>query len=120
MRILADRGFTLILSRKFPRKFDKISGKLLGRNKKKVLPLSVAAETMPLELAVTSRPRPGPSTGLVPAVECIFQKICSTWFEAESGFRIRIWTRQYRQIVQNFDARLMEIALGTRQYRQHV
>ena len=38
------------------------------------LPLAVAAETMPLELAVTSRPRAGPSTGLVPGVQRIFQK----------------------------------------------
>ena len=40
-----------------------------------------------------------------------FSEICLTWFEAESGFRIEIWTRQYRQIVQNFDPRLMELAL---------
>ena len=40
-----------------------------------------------------------------------FSEICSTWFEAEAGFRIEIWTRQYRQIVQNFDPRLMELAL---------
>ena len=75
------------------------------------MPLAVAAETMPLELAVTSRPRPGPSTGLVAGVQRIFSEICATWFEAESGFRIEIWTRQYRQIVQNFDPRLMELAL---------
>ena len=40
-----------------------------------------------------------------------FSEICLTWFVAESGFRIEIWTRQYRQIVQNFDPRLMELAL---------
>ena len=40
-----------------------------------------------------------------------FSEIWFTWFEAESGFRIEIWTRQYRQIVQNFDPRLMEIAM---------
>ena len=34
-----------------------------------------------------------------------------TWFEAESGFRIEIWMRQYRQIVRNFDPRLMELAM---------
>ena len=38
-------------------------------------------------------------------------EICLTWFEAEAGFRIEIWTRQYRQIMQNFDPRLMELAL---------
>ena len=31
--------------------------------------------------------------------------------DPESGFRIEIWTRQYRQIVQKFDPRLMELAL---------
>ena len=61
----------MILFRKFPRKLNKISGKLLGRNKKKVLPLAVAAEKMPLELAAASRPRP--STGLDAGVQCIFQ-----------------------------------------------
>ena len=40
-----------------------------------------------------------------------FSEICLTWFVAESGFRIEIWTCQYRQIVQNFDPRLMEQAL---------
>ena len=40
-----------------------------------------------------------------------FSEICVTWFEAEAGFRIEIWTRQYRQIVQNFDPRLMELTL---------
>ena len=64
----------VILLRKFPRKLNKSSGKLLDRNKKRILPLAVAAETMPLELAVTSRPRPGPSTGLVAGVQRIFQK----------------------------------------------
>ena len=28
-----------------------------------------------------------------------FSEIWLTWFEAESGFRIEIWMRQYRQIV---------------------
>ena len=40
-----------------------------------------------------------------------FSEICLTWFEAETGLRIEIWMRQYRQIVQNFDPRLMELAL---------
>ena len=40
-----------------------------------------------------------------------FPEICLTRFVAESGFRIEIWTRRYRQIVQNFDPRLMELAL---------
>ena len=40
-----------------------------------------------------------------------FSEICLIWFKAESGFRIEIWMRQYRQIVQNFDPRLMELAL---------
>ena len=40
-----------------------------------------------------------------------FSEICLTWFETETSFRIEIWTCQYRQIVQNFDPRLMEIAL---------
>ena len=48
---------------------------------------------------------PGPSSRMH------FPKIFSTWFEAEAGFRIEIWTRQYRKIVQNFDARLMELTL---------
>ena len=59
----------MILFRKFPPKSNKIKEKLVGRIKKKVLPLAVAAATMPLELAVTSRPRPGPSTGLVARVQ---------------------------------------------------
>ena len=80
----------VILFRKFPRKLNTISGTLLGRNKRTVLSLAVAAETMPLELAVTSRPRPGPSTGLVAGVQRIFSEMCATWFEAESGFRIEI------------------------------
>ena len=62
------------LFRKCSKKSKKINGKLLGRVKKKVLPLAVAAETMPLELAATSRPRAGPSTSLVAGVQCIFQK----------------------------------------------
>ena len=62
----------MILFRKFPRKLNNISGKLLGRNKKIVLPLAVAAEKMPLELAAASRPRP--STGLDAGVQCNFQK----------------------------------------------
>ena len=41
----------------------------------------------------------------------IFSEICLPWFETEASFRIEIWTRQYRQIVQNFDPRLMELAL---------
>ena len=57
------------------------------RKMKKVLPLAVAAETMPLKLDVTGRPRPEPSTGLVAGVQRIFSEICATWFEAESGFR---------------------------------
>ena len=40
-----------------------------------------------------------------------FSEIWFTWFEAESGFRIEIWTHQYREIVQNFGPRLMEITL---------
>ena len=40
-----------------------------------------------------------------------FSEIWFTWFEAESGFRIEIWMRQYRQIVQNVDPRLMKLAL---------
>ena len=40
-----------------------------------------------------------------------FSEIWLTWFEAESGFRIEIWMRQYRQIVRNFDPRLMELAM---------
>ena len=63
------------LFRKCSKKSNKINGKLLGRVKKKVLPLAVAAETMPLELAVTSRPRPGPSTGLVAGVHHIFRHV---------------------------------------------
>ena len=59
---------------KFPRKLNKFIRKLLGIDKKKVLPLAVAAEIMPLELAVRSRPRPGPSTGLVAVVPRIFQQ----------------------------------------------
>ena len=76
-----------------------------------MLPLAVAAETMPLDLAVTGRPGPRQSAGLVAGVQRMFSEICATWFEAESGFRIEIWTRQYRQIVQNVDPRLMELAL---------
>ena len=94
-----------------PQQVNKIRGTLLDRIKQKVLPLAVAAETMPLELAVTSRPRPGPSTGLVAGVQRIFSEICATWFEAEAGFITEIWTHHYRQIVQNFDPRLMELAL---------
>ena len=41
----------------------------------------------------------------------IFSEICLPWFETETSFRIEIWTRQYRQIAQNFDPRLMEIIL---------
>ena len=40
-----------------------------------------------------------------------FSEICLTWLEGESNFRIEIWMRQYRQIVQNFNPRLMELAL---------
>ena len=40
-----------------------------------------------------------------------FSEICLTLFQAETRFRIEIWTRQYRQIVQNCDLRLMEIIL---------
>ena len=40
-----------------------------------------------------------------------FSEIWFTWFEAESGSRIEIWMRQYRQIVQNFDTRRMELTL---------
>ena len=42
----------------------------------------------------------------------IFSEICSPWFETETSFRIEIWTCQYRQIVQNFAPRPMEIALN--------
>ena len=65
------------LFEKFPKQPNKINGKQLGRSKKKVLPLAVAAETMPLDLAVTSRPKPGPSTGLGAVVQCIFRNMFS-------------------------------------------
>ena len=40
-----------------------------------------------------------------------FSEICLPWFETETSFRIEIWMRQYRQIVRNFDPRLMELAM---------
>ena len=101
----------VILFRKFPRKLNTISGKLLGRNKKKALPLAVAAETMPLELAENKPAQAWTQHGPGRRSPVHFSEICLTWFVAESGFRIEIWTRQYRQIVQNFDPRLMELAL---------
>ena len=41
-----------------------------------------------------------------------FSEICLLWFQAETGFRIEMWTCQYRQIVLNFAPHLMEIALN--------
>ena len=101
----------MILFRKFPRKLNNINGKLLGRNKKKSFAAGGGCRNNATGVGCDkpaqgwTQHRPGPRS---PAH---FSEMCLTWFEAESGFRIEIWTRQYRQIVQNFDPRLMELAL---------
>ena len=98
----------VILFRKFPNKSNTISGKLLDKSKK-----SFAAgggcrkNASGVGCGKPAQAQHGP--GRRSPVH--FSEICLTWFVAESGFRIEIWTRQYRQIVQNFDPRLMEIAL---------
>ena len=61
----------MILFEKFLKKSEQNTGNC-WTGAKKVLPLAVAAEKMPLELAAASRPRP--STGLDAGVQCIFQK----------------------------------------------
>ena len=99
----------MILFEKFPEKSNIITGQLLDRSKNKFCRWRGLRKKMPLELAAASRPRP--STGLDAESPVHFSEICLTWFIAESGLRIEIWTRQYIEIVQNFDPRLMELAL---------
>ena len=98
----------VILFRKFPNKSNTISGKLLDRSKKKFCRwrwLQKNATRVGCGKPAQAQHGPGRRSPVH------FSEICLTWFVAESGFRIEIWTRQYRQIVQNFDPRLMELTL---------
>ena len=64
----------MILFEKFPRNVKSNNWKTAGQEQnKKKMPLAVAAEKMPLELAAASRPRP--STGLDAGVQCIFRNM---------------------------------------------
>ena len=83
--------------------------KTAGQEQQKVLPLAVAAEKNATRVGCGKPAQAQHGPGRRSPVH--FSEICLTWFVAESGFRIEIWTRQYRQIVQNFDPRLMELAL---------
>ena len=93
---------------KFPEKSNIITGSLLDKSKNKFCRWRwLQKNATRVGCGKPARAQHGP--GRRSPVH--FSEICLTWFEAESGFRIEIWTRQYRQIVQNFDPRLMELAL---------
>ena len=128
MGILVERGFTPILFKHFqetlkqnegslggdfiqevPQKVKYNQWKTTGQEQQKVLPLAVAAEKNATRVGCGKPAHAQHGPGCRSPVH--FSEICLTWFEAESGFRIEIWTRQYRQIVKNFDPCLMEITL---------
>ena len=96
------------LFEKFPQKSNRITGELLDRSKKKFCRWRGCRKNATrVGCGKPAQAQHGP--GRRSPVH--FSEICLTWFVAESGFRIEIWTRQYRRIVQNFDPRLMELAL---------
>ena len=98
----------MILFEKFQKKSNRITGKLLDKSKRSFAAGGGCRKNVSgVGCGKPAQAQHGP--GRRSPVH--FLEICLTWFVAESGFRIEIWTRQYRQIVQNFDPRLMELAL---------